>query len=111
MDMIKNGESVIYLRGVLGQEMKSILQFMYYGQATFYQDRMNEFITVAKSLEVKEISKDVECNASEPPQNYESNEYNKFNEAYEANVDEQEGNEKQIHITKEIEQTVTDTTK
>ena len=111
MDMATYGDSVIYLRGVLGQEMKSILQLMYYGQATFYQDRMNDFMSVAKSLEVKEISKDVECNASEPPQNYESNEYNKFNEAYEANVDEQEGNEKQIHITKEIEQTVTDTTK
>ena len=34
---------------------------MYLGQATFYQDRMNEFLEVAKSLEIKEISKDVEC--------------------------------------------------
>ena len=35
LDMATKGDSVIYLRGVLGQEMKSILQFMYYGQATF----------------------------------------------------------------------------
>ena len=41
--------------------MKSILQFLYLGQATFYQDRMNEFLNVAKSLEIKEISEDVEC--------------------------------------------------
>jgi len=39
--------------------MKSILQFMYLGQATFFQERMNEFLNVAKSLEIKEISKDI----------------------------------------------------
>ena len=33
---------------------------MYLGAATFYQDRMNEFLNVAKNLEIKEISKDVE---------------------------------------------------
>ena len=53
-------DPIIYLRGVLSSEMKSILQFMYLGQATFYQDRMNDFLNVAKSFEVKEISKDVE---------------------------------------------------
>jgi len=53
-------DSFIYLRGIEPQEMKSILQFMYLGQATFYQDRMNEFLDVAKSLEIKEISNDVE---------------------------------------------------
>ena len=35
-------DPVIYLRGVLAPEMKSILQFMYLGQATFYQDRMKK---------------------------------------------------------------------
>ena len=56
-DLPNKDDSVIYLRGVLSQEMKSILQFMYLGQATFYQDRMNEFISVARSLEIKEIGK------------------------------------------------------
>ena len=37
-------DPVIYLRGVLAPEMKSILQFMYLGQATLYQDRMKEFL-------------------------------------------------------------------
>ena len=68
-DLPKIGYSVIYLRGVLAQEMKSILQFMYLGQATFYHDRMNEFLNVAKSLEVKEISKDVECEDVEGSKN------------------------------------------
>ena len=40
--------------------MESILEFMYLGVATFYQERMNDFLTVANSLEIKEISKNVE---------------------------------------------------
>ena len=42
--------------------MESILEFMYLGVATFYQDRINEFLNVAKSLEIKDISKDMEFN-------------------------------------------------
>merc|ERR1712098_602942 len=60
-DLTQSEGSVVYLRGVYAQEVKSILHFMYLGQATLYQDRMNEFLNVAKSLEIKEISKDVEC--------------------------------------------------
>ena len=57
--------SVIYLRGIQHQEMESILEFMYLGVATFYQERMNEFLNVAKNLEIKEISKDVEFDGEE----------------------------------------------
>ena len=46
-DLPQKEISVVYLRGVQGPEMKSIMQFMYLGQATFYQDRMNEFLSVA----------------------------------------------------------------
>ena len=68
-DLPQKENSVIFLRGVLAQEMKSILQFMYLGQATFYHDRMNEFLNVAKSLEIKEISKDVDFDAGEASKN------------------------------------------
>merc|ERR1712133_282501 len=57
--------SVIYLRGIQHQEIESILEFMYLGVATFYQERENEFLNVAKNLEIKEISKDVEFNNDE----------------------------------------------
>jgi len=60
-DLPQKQDSVIFLRGVYPQEMKSILQFMYLGQATFYQERMNEFLNVAKIFEIKEINKDVEA--------------------------------------------------
>ena len=57
---LPQNSSVIYLRGIKHQEIESILEFMYLGVATFYQERMNEFLNVAKNLEIKEISKDVE---------------------------------------------------
>jgi len=50
---------VIYLRGILSYEIESILQFIYLGKATFYQERMNEFLQVGKSLEIKEINSDI----------------------------------------------------
>ena len=49
----------IFLRGIQSQEIDSILQFLYLGQATFSQERMNEFLNVAKSLEIKEINKNI----------------------------------------------------
>merc|ERR1712243_203718 len=68
-------DPVIYLRGVLATEMKSILQFMYLGQATFYQDRMNDFLTVSRSLEIREINKDVDHDVLDSPndQEYDKN--------------------------------------
>ena len=62
-------DPIIFLRGVLAPEMKSILQFMYLGQATLFQNRMIDFLNVAKSLEIKEISKDIECDVVDPSQN------------------------------------------
>ena len=32
------------------------MQFIYLGEATFYEERMNEFLSVARSLEIKDIS-------------------------------------------------------
>ena len=47
---------------------------MYLGQAKFYQHRMNEFLDVTKSLEIKEISKDVECDNVDALKGQESDE-------------------------------------
>ena len=59
----KGFSTVMYLRGIQFSEMESIMQFIYLGEATFYEEKMDEFIAVAKSLEIKEI-----CNA-EPEAN------------------------------------------
>merc|ERR1739838_1184053 len=54
----KNSNQIMYLRGIQFPEMESIMQFIYLGEATFYEERMDEFLAVAKLLEIKEI-----CNA------------------------------------------------
>ena len=62
---------IIYLRGIQSLEIESILQFIYLGEAKFDQERMHEFINVARSLEIKEISKDIEIIENEQSENYE----------------------------------------
>ena len=60
VDKVGSQHPLIYLRGIESYEMESILQFMYLGEGRFSQERMGEFIKVAKDLEVKEISEGVE---------------------------------------------------
>ena len=45
----------IYLRGINAHDMQAILQFIYIGEATFHQDRMNDFLQVGKDLGIKEL--------------------------------------------------------
>ena len=47
--------SLIYLRGVKHEELESILQYIYLGEATLYADRVSEFFNIAKDLKIKEI--------------------------------------------------------
>ena len=60
----KNSSSIMYLRGVQYTEIESIMQYIYLGEATLYEERMEEFLAVARSLEIKEL-----CN-TEPETNY-----------------------------------------
>ena len=53
-----NASPIMYLRGIQYSELESIMQFIYLGEATFFEERLEEFLAVAKSLEIKEI-----CNA------------------------------------------------
>ena len=43
----KNSNQIMYLRGIQFPEMESIMQFIYLGEATFYEERMDEFLAVA----------------------------------------------------------------
>ena len=54
----QSAKQIIYLRGIHFSELESIMQFIYLGEASFHEERMNEFIAVAKSLEIKVL-----CNA------------------------------------------------
>ena len=54
----QSSKPIVYLRGIDFSELESIMQFIYLGEATFFEERINEFLAVAKSLEIKEL-----CNA------------------------------------------------
>ena len=53
-----NSNQIMYLMGVQYSVMESLMQFIYLGEATFYEERMSEFLAVAKSLKIKQL-----CNA------------------------------------------------
>ena len=46
----KNSNTIMYLRGVQYSEMESIMQFIYLGEATFYEERMEEFLAAKLNL-------------------------------------------------------------
>ena len=46
---------VIYLRGVQCSDIESILRFIYFGEVDLEKERMNEFLSVSKDLEIKEL--------------------------------------------------------
>ena len=58
----QNKHPLIYLRGIQYSEIESILQFMYLGEAKFYEERMSDLMCAVKDLEIKELSKSVELN-------------------------------------------------
>jgi hypothetical protein len=47
---------LIYLRGVEHQELKSILQFIYLGEARFYEGNMDKFMEAVKDLQIKQLA-------------------------------------------------------
>ena len=51
----RNSSAIMYLRGIQYSEMESIMQFIYLGEATFYKERLDELLSVAKSLEIKSL--------------------------------------------------------
>ena len=60
----RSSHPTIYLRGIQFFVIESIMQFIYLGKATFFEERMDEFLAVAKSLEIKEL-----CNAKSETDN------------------------------------------
>ena len=53
----RNSSAIMYLRGIKYSEMESIIQFIHLGEAIIHEERMDEFLSVAKSLGIKVLSK------------------------------------------------------
>ena len=58
-EMLTNADtSIIDLEGIAFEEINSILQFIYLGEATLFQERMQEFLDAAQKLKVKELCRE-----------------------------------------------------
>ena len=51
----RHSSPIMYLRGIQYSEMESIMQFIYLGEATVCEERLDELLAVAKSLEIKQL--------------------------------------------------------
>ena len=53
---------LLYLRGIKHTELQALLKFMYFGETQIFENRINDFVCVAKDLEINsknlEISKE-----------------------------------------------------
>ena len=48
-------QPVIFLKGVQGSDLETVLQYIYFGEATLYENRMNAFLDVSKILEIEDL--------------------------------------------------------
>ena len=67
-----NKHPLIYLRGIHSSEIQSILEFIYFGEAKCNEERINEFLTVAQSLEISALNKN-DKEAADQSQNIQFN--------------------------------------
>ena len=79
-----NVNSYVYLKGIDKSDMKAVLEFLYNGEVTIQQERINEFMKTAKDLEIKKIQDltkdgDLEGAKSDEYMNYEENSDEKSN--------------------------------
>merc|ERR1719342_632757 len=51
--------TIIFLRGIHHKVLESILEFIYVGETKLEKEKMNDFLNVAKDLNVKEIGGDI----------------------------------------------------
>ena len=47
---------VLYLKGMRNEELRTVLQFLYLGEARIPEDRVNDFMKAAQELELKDFS-------------------------------------------------------
>ena len=55
IEKLSNKDSVVYLRGVYSQEMKAILDFMYLGQTLIDKAQVQQFLSTAENLQIKDL--------------------------------------------------------
>ena len=49
----KHPHPLIYMRGVKSDDLKAIIDFLYYGEANVFQEDLDSFLTIAEELQLK----------------------------------------------------------
>ena len=52
----KGVEQILYLRGIKQEELDAMLQFIYLGEATVYEDRLKEFSRVVRDFSITKLN-------------------------------------------------------
>ena len=47
---------LMYMRGIKGEHLSALVNFMYHGEANIFQGNLDEFLVIAKELELKGLS-------------------------------------------------------
>ena len=50
---------MIYMRGVKSEEMSAIMDFLYHGEASVFQENLETFLAVAEELKLNGLTKEV----------------------------------------------------
>ena len=69
----KHAHSIIYMRGVKSDDLKDVVDFLYFGEANLYQENLDSFLALADELQLKGLKgrsyPDQEVNAIEEHKN------------------------------------------
>lgn len=90
-----NAISTVFLKDINYSELESIIQFIYLGEATFFQEHMNEFLNASRSLEIKGLS-NADTKTEENNVNYEAV-FNTLNDISETKKDTIDTNDTPYH--------------
>ena len=62
----KHSHPLIYMRGIKGKYLKSVVDFIYHGQVNIEQEDLNDFLQIAEDLELKGLTS-VNSEPYDPP--------------------------------------------
>ena len=100
LNNVTEKNSAIYLRGIMYQDLQSIMEYIYLGETTLSQEKINEFLNIARNLQVKDIG-NTSYNVKSDPTVTDSDKEEEFlekEERKEESLEEDEASETQTQV-------------
>ena len=72
----KHSHPLICMRGLKSDDLKAIVDFLYFGEANIYQDGLDSFLAIAEELQLKGLEGSKDQQESNEPEQLESDEKN-----------------------------------